>query len=290
MKKISVFLLMALTLCCAYASEITISDAVESTKANSITLAIAKEQLEQSLRSASTLSSYLPDLSLKGNVSTGGSIASGSYTPFTADISAGISWSIGTSFIGKEESAAIKRTLAELEFLQSTGSVEEATVSAYLSMAKSQSTAPQAERKAESSLKQFLYSLGTYRALYDLSLQSFRTLTGIEGDFTLQGFDDMALVSLPSADELFQTHRGTMTALKVKDAKVSESKASLRSVKVSNLAPSVEFSTGYSAGAFLTLFLTPCLYAILNRNRDKKSENPDSLKNQLREYDALAKA
>ncbi|MGN0906862.1 MAG: TolC family protein [Bullifex sp.] len=275
-KKITVFLLSAFTLFQAFAVQVTVSDAVESSKANSISLAIAKEQLEQSLRSASTLSSYLPDLSLKGTLSTGGSLASMSYTPFSADISAGISWSIGTSMIGNEESAAVKRTLAELEFIQSTESVETATVSAYLTLARSESTVRQAERKAESlkasyetqvekyegglaselsvleaesSLKSALYSLSTYRGLYELSLQSFRTLTGIEGEFTLQDFDEMILLDLPSPEELYDTHRGTITALKVKDAKVTESEVNLKTTKVSSLAPSLEFSTGYSAGA-----------------------------------------
>ncbi|MGN0906864.1 MAG: efflux RND transporter permease subunit [Bullifex sp.] len=50
------------------------------------------------------------------------------------------------------------------------------------------------------------------------------------------------------------------------------------------------FVGGMVTGAFLTLFLTPCLYALLNRNKDRRNENPDSLRNQLREYDALVKA
>ena len=49
-KKIMVFLLSAFMLFPAFAAEVTISDAVESAKANSISLEIAKDQLEQSLR------------------------------------------------------------------------------------------------------------------------------------------------------------------------------------------------------------------------------------------------
>ena len=45
------------------------------------------------------------------------------------------------------------------------------------------------------------------------------------------------------------------------------------------------FVSGIITGAFLTLFLTPCLYLILNKNRNIKSKNPDLLRNQLREYD-----
>ncbi|WP_414429603.1 hypothetical protein [Bullifex sp.] len=80
---------------------------MESTKNNSITLAIAKEQLEQNIRSSQVLASYLPEISLTGSVSSHGSLASGSFTPFNANINAGISWSIGASFIGKNEAYLI---------------------------------------------------------------------------------------------------------------------------------------------------------------------------------------
>ena len=49
------------------------------------------------------------------------------------------------------------------------------------------------------------------------------------------------------------------------------------------------FVCGIITGAFLTLFLTPCLYLILNKNRNIKSKNPDLLRNQLREYDLTNK-
>ena len=49
------------------------------------------------------------------------------------------------------------------------------------------------------------------------------------------------------------------------------------------------FVCGIITGAFLTLFLTPCLYLILNKNRNIKSKNPDLLRNQLREYDLANK-
>ena len=106
-KKILLSLVLTLLFSSLYASEITINDAIESTKNNSITLAIAKEQLEQNIRSSQVLASYLPEISLTGSVSSHGSLASGSFTPFNANINAGISWSIGASFIGKNEAYLI---------------------------------------------------------------------------------------------------------------------------------------------------------------------------------------
>ncbi len=45
------------------------------------------------------------------------------------------------------------------------------------------------------------------------------------------------------------------------------------------------FLGGIITGAFLTLFLSPCLYSIFHRNAEKKYEDPQSLNNQLLEYD-----
>ena len=45
------------------------------------------------------------------------------------------------------------------------------------------------------------------------------------------------------------------------------------------------FTGGITTGAFLTLLLSPVLYSIFNSRREKKFDNPETLTNQLREYD-----
>lgn len=47
----------------------------------------------------------------------------------------------------------------------------------------------------------------------------------------------------------------------------------------------VTFFGGIITGAFLTLFLSPTLYLIFNKRREKTFDNPNTLSNQLREYD-----
>ncbi len=47
----------------------------------------------------------------------------------------------------------------------------------------------------------------------------------------------------------------------------------------------VTFTGGIITGAFLTLLLSPTLYLIFNKHREKKYDDPDTLTNQLREYD-----
>ncbi len=45
------------------------------------------------------------------------------------------------------------------------------------------------------------------------------------------------------------------------------------------------FTGGILTGAFLTLLLSPVLYSLFNERREKKYDDPESLTNQLREYD-----
>ncbi len=47
----------------------------------------------------------------------------------------------------------------------------------------------------------------------------------------------------------------------------------------------VTFTGGIITGAFLTLLLSPTLYLLLNKRREKKYDDPDTLTNQLRAYD-----
>ena len=47
----------------------------------------------------------------------------------------------------------------------------------------------------------------------------------------------------------------------------------------------VTFTGGIITGAFLTLLLSPTLYLLLNKHREKKYNDPDTLTNQLRAYD-----
>ncbi len=48
----------------------------------------------------------------------------------------------------------------------------------------------------------------------------------------------------------------------------------------------VTFFGGILTGSFLTLFLSPALYLIFNKRREKAYEDPESLNNQLKEFDA----
>ena len=44
------------------------------------------------------------------------------------------------------------------------------------------------------------------------------------------------------------------------------------------------FVGGITTGSFLTLFLSPVLYSIFNRKRGERVNNPESLQNQIVEF------
>jgi multidrug efflux pump subunit AcrB len=44
---------------------------------------------------------------------------------------------------------------------------------------------------------------------------------------------------------------------------------------------------GMLSGAFMTLFVSPVLYSIFNKRREKRFDDPESLMNQLEEIDAM---
>jgi HAE1 family hydrophobic/amphiphilic exporter-1 len=46
------------------------------------------------------------------------------------------------------------------------------------------------------------------------------------------------------------------------------------------------FVGGLLTGSFMTLFLSPILYCVFNRNRSMKYSNPNALINQLAQFDA----
>lgn len=94
--------------------------------------------------------------------------------------------------------------------------------------------------------------------------------------------------------------------LKVRDACIIAAKSRLRPILMTTLTTvlglvpmtffpgegaemlqpiAVTFFGGIITGAFLTLFLSPTLYLIFNKRRERNYDNPDSLNNQLKEFD-----
>ncbi len=275
MRRIPIFLMLAfLAVSTIGAEALSLDDAVEEAKANNISLEIARMQLKQNLRNASTISSWLPDFTLNGSITTSASAIDRSWSsPMSATMNIGVSYSIGTSDIGTAEKARINETIANLSYAMNAASLEESVTIAYINLqgmiisiessrlncsslqrsldsTKEKYESGQASEldlyEAELALREAEYNLKALQDSYDISLDSFRTLTGISDDeIELVTIEYAEELSLPSAEELIAKHSSSILSLQSADASVRKAENSLKSTKISSYYPSVSFSAGW---------------------------------------------
>lgn len=253
---------------------ITLSEAIESAMENNTDMEKARLELQSSLRSASNISQYIPDLSLTGSATFNGSIKNQSWSN-SGSFSAGISMGLGTSFIGSTAVNNAARTLANLNYAIETSSLEQSVTKSYWTLVSSkksiesaQSDLDASERTLESTkasyeagmassldlanaeltVLSYQYTLKLLEDAYIISQEAFRTLTGIEGDFDVTDFPEIVYLSLPSAEELYKEYGESTNSIKMLNASVSSSEAALTRQQVSNLYPSVSLALNYNVG------------------------------------------
>ena len=274
MQKLLIFLTIAI-LCVTgvFATPVSIEDAIESAKANNVSLDIAKLELEKSLRSASTLQSWLPEFSLTGSATTRGSAINQSFTSQSTNISLGVSYSLGTNLIGNAESARIQETLANITYLTKVQSLEDSVRTAYLNLQSSkisiesssvtlnnlqatyESTKDMYESgltselnllDAELALKKAEYSLKALNDAYELSLDAFKILTGINlDDIELDDLEDVVALNLPSAEALIAKYSNSILSLQSLDASIEQAERNEKDTKLQSYYPSLSFSAGW---------------------------------------------
>ena len=274
MQKLLFFLTVAL-ICVTgvFATPVSMNDAITAAKSNNISLEIAKIELEKSLRNASTLDDWLPDFSLTGSMTTSASAINQTFNPINANLSLGVSYSLGTGLIGNAESARIQETIANITFMTSVSSLEESVITAYLNLQSSkisiesskvslenlkrtyESTKEMYESgltselnvlDAELAVKKAEYSLKALNDAYDLSLDAFKILTGITlDDIELDELDEVKALSLPSAEELIAEYTKSILRLQSSDASIAQAEVNMKTTKIQNYYPSVSFSAGW---------------------------------------------
>ncbi len=278
MKRTILFLVLCIFLAGLYASSggvLTLDEAIESAMKNNISLEIAQIELKQSLRNASTASSYIPDLSIDGSFSASGSAIDSSGS-MIARGGIGISMSLGTNLITDATSKSIERTLANLSYSSTVDSLEESVTTSYWNLVAGSNQIAVAQNSLESAKKSYEdvltaynnglgseldlanaelsvaeaeYNLKALKDSYELSEENFRILTGIEDeDIVLSALPDTVFLNLPSADELYSLYADSTNTIKTYSAKVSQSETSLISTKLTSQLPSVTLSAGWDIG------------------------------------------
>ena len=251
---------------------ITLSEAIESAMENNTDMEKARLELQSSLRSASNISQYIPDLSLTGSAEFNGSIKNQSWRN-SGSFSAGISMGLGTSLIGSTAVNNATRTLANLNYAIETSSLEQSVTQSYWNLVGSKKSIESAQSDLEASERtlestkasyeagmassldlanaeltvlRYQYALKLLEDAYIISQEAFRTLTGIEGDFDVTDFPEIVYLSLPSAEELYKEYGESTNSIKMLNASVSSSEAALTLQQVSNLYPSVSLALDYN--------------------------------------------
>ena len=253
---------------------ITLSEAIDSAMENNTDMEKARLELQSSLRSASNISQYIPDLSLTGSATFNGSIKNQSWSN-SGSFSAGISMGLGTSLIGSTAVNNAARTLANLKYAIDTSSLEQSVTQSYWTLVSSKKSIESAQSDLEASERtlestkasyeagmassldlanaeltvlRYQYALKLLEDAYIISQEAFRTLTGIEGDFDVTDFPEIVYLSLPSAEELYKEYGESTNSIKMLNASVSSSEAALTRQQVSNLYPSVSLALNYNVG------------------------------------------
>ena len=253
-------------------STITLSEAIESAMENNTDMEKARLELQSSLRSASNISQYIPDLSLTGSATFIGSIKNQSWSN-SGSFSAGISMGLGTSLIGSTAVNNATRMLENLNYAIKTSSLEQSVTKSYWTLVSSKKSIESAQSDLEASERtlestkasyeagmtssldlanaeltvlRYQYDLKLLEDAYIISQEAFRTLTGIEGDFDVTDFPEIVYLSLPSAEELYKEYGESTNSIKMLNASVSSSEAALTLQQVSNLYPSVSLALDYN--------------------------------------------
>lgn len=287
MRKILILPVLLMALCFpsfADGNVITLDEAISSAMENNTDMEIARLELQQSIRSANNASQYIPDLTLTGSATLVGSILGNSTLDpnswnATAGFDVSISMGLGTSMIGTTAANNAAKILANLNYAMSLSSVEQSVTTSYWNLVsakrgmESAKTSLEAARRTYESV-QDAYSAGLATSLdlsnselevlnyesalkqledaYTLSQEAFRILTGIEGDFDVTDFPQIAYLDLPTAEELYAAYGDNTNTVRMLNATVASSEAALTVQKVSNLYPSVSLSLNYNVGGDYT--------------------------------------
>ena len=196
---------------------ITLDEAIRSAGENNISIKSAEAILSRSLRNAgNAMGTFMPDLRLSAGMQAGGNFPpvteAPEYTGLTLNAGASASFSFSGSMIKDGATRALDREAAILTFQNDTKSIEQSIITAYWTIAANKIQADNASTLAEDARTQYestleMYDCGisdelalnqaelaynqamltvkTAEDTLENSKDVLRTLTGIDGDFSI---------------------------------------------------------------------------------------------------------
>ena len=281
------FLAMLPSLAASDVPVISLSEALEAARENSITLESARITMEMKMRNQdAVMTTFMPDLSLSAGVSTGvsfpgtisaeyGSIDEPLLGGLSVNAGVNASFSFNGSMITDAETRRLEKQDASLTYEGAADDIEEAVTNAYWNIAAQDAAIESAKIAAEDAAVQYESALEMYdsgladelsviqldlaarnaelnvRQLEDsreLMMASLCSLTGLEGDFTTEPLPQMTMLDLPSAEELFGIYGENTVEIRQARNTLALSENAADTARLGTYVPVLTASVGYTYG------------------------------------------
>ena len=202
-----------------------------------------------------------------------GSLTEPAFAGLTVNASANASFSFTGNMITDGETRRLAKESARLSYEDTYDSLEEAIISSYWNIAATDAAIESARLAADDAQAQYesaqeMYDNGLIDELSVIQLEiaaknahlnlktlednrallssSFRSLTGIEGDFTTEPFPGMTELTLPSAEALFDQYGENTVEIRSARNALATSENAVDTARLSTYVPVISASVGYS--------------------------------------------
>ncbi len=260
---------------------VTLSQAQQSAASHNIGLSIAQLQLEGTMRTQHSLAStYMPSISLSGNLSTGGSIISGTSSGINTGASVGVSFTFTGAMITDSATRSLTEQQATLTYQGVFNTLQNTVAAQYWNIAALQNAVQASTITANSAREQYqlaqqMYDQGqvpqlsvaqakssaddaqqTLMQLQDsleLARSNFVDLTGIDdGEFTLEQLPHFMALELPTAQELLSAYGNSTTTMQQFSNALALAQTASATTVYSNRIPTISVSASYGISGSLT--------------------------------------
>ena len=264
---------------------VTLDEAIASAAENNIGLKQAAISLNQTMRNQNNyVSTYLPTFGLTASAGTGvtfpheGPLSKSDTTTFDGfDLSLGAAVSFNYTLSGSKitdgNSRKLTKEAAAISYESVSDTLKKGIITAYWNLAALDIAVSNAELSAEDArqsyesvlemynsgmadeltltqselaLNQAEYTLQTYKDQKALALASFRSMTGLEGDFQTEPLPDTVLLTLPSPEELYNEYAENTTEIRSARNTLASAQNTEKTMTLNQYMPTVSADIGYT--------------------------------------------
>lgn len=280
MEKNTIITLMLLAVLSATlsAETLTIGDAYNEAKENSLSYQLSLEQYQNYVNEENKENPFLPSLSLTGSIGTGaGLIPTAEFSGVSYSVGAGASFTLSPSVYNYKEVREADNKAELLSLMSTEETLYTSVTEAYLNVLLYREGVKVSERSLETAAEQYASVEASYNeglsselelmqaenALQNAELEhlqnqsslsaaerSFSILTGVDiSGYDLISLDELEYLELPEAEEIFQTYRENSTAVQSARNSIVSADLALSTARNSAYVPTIGLSAQYTVGS-----------------------------------------